>query len=162
MEKNKTLASAKSYALRLIKFRLRSERELAEKLERKSYPAETIDAVVFSLKKARLLDDALFAKLWAESRLKRSYGLARLAYELKQKGIDKDIIEETLKDLRQNYSEEETVLRVVRHKIEKMKNLAPEKIRARLYGFLLRRGYPSNIVIHVLLNEIGYEKTLHE
>ena len=159
MERLQDIASAKNYCLRLIKFRARSEKEIREKLRRKDYDAEIIDAVISSLKRVKLLDDVLFAKLWVESRIKRSLGLNRLAYELKQKGIDKSTIDEALQRAGENYDEKDVVLEIVRHKLEKMKNILPEKAKSRLYGFLLRRGFPKNIVIEALIKEIGYEET---
>ena len=159
MERLQDIASAKNYCLRLIKFRARSEKEIREKLRRKDYDAEIIDAVISSLKRVKLLDDVLFAKLWVQSRIKRSIGLNRLAYELKQKGIDKSTIDEALQRAGENYDEKDVVLEIVRHKLGKMKNIPPEKAKSRLYGFLLRRGFSKNIVIETLIKEIGYEET---
>jgi regulatory protein len=162
VETTQDIAAAKNYALRLIKFRLRSEKELRDKLQKKEVSPEVIDSVAAFLKKAKLLDDVLFARLWVESRIKRSIGLNRLAYELKQKGIDKSIAEEALRRVSENYNEKDAVFEIVRHKLEKMKNIPPEKIKARLYGFLLRRGFPKDIVIEALLREVGYEKACDE
>ena len=111
------------------------------------------------MKRAKFLDDVLFAKLWVQSRIKRSIGLNRLAYELKQKGIDKSTIDEALQKAGENYDEKDTVLEIVRHKLGKMKNIPSEKVKSRLYGFLLRRGFTKNIVIETLIKEIGYEET---
>ena len=151
MRLNKDLSSAKNYALRLIKFRARSEKEFRDKLKNKEYSAEVIEEVIGSLKKARLLDDRLFAKLWVESRIKRPLGLARLRYELKQKGIDKDIIESTLCAVMENYDEGKIIGEIMRSKIKKMGSTRPDKFKSRLYGFLIRRGYPRHLVVEALL-----------
>jgi len=159
VERAQDITAAKNYCLRLMKFRLRSEKEIREKLRQKDYDSEIIDAVVVFLKKAKLLNDVLFAKLWVESRIKRFLGLSRLAYELKEKGIDKSVVDEALQRARENYDEKAAVLEIIRHKLGKMKNIPPEKVKSRLYGFLLRRGFPKNIVIETLIKEIGYEET---
>ncbi len=151
------LSSAKAYALRLIKFRPRSEKEIVDKLKNKGYGSETIEELIAYLKKTRLLDDALFAKLWVEGRVKRFLGLARLRYELKQKGIEPEIIESVLGGLAEDYNEEKIVEEIVIRKIKKMEGIAPEKIKSRLYGFLIRRGYPKHAVIEALLKYVPRE-----
>ncbi len=150
IEQDKQFRSAKNYALRLIKFRVRSQKEVRDKLKRRDYSPETVEKVVESLKKAGLLDDALFAKLWVTSRVKRPFGFARLSYELKSKGIDKDLIEETFSHFRDNYREEDVIREIVARKIKNMKHLAPDKIKSRLYGFLMRRGYSRSLIMEVL------------
>lgn len=150
MEPSRDAAGAKNYALRLIKIRLRSEKEIRDKLKTKEYSLQVIEEVVDFLKKINLLDDGLFAKLWVESRIKRPLGLARLKYELKLKGIDKGIIEEAINRVKENYDEETVIGDVVRNKVKRMKGLPAEKIKARLFGFLLRKGYSRDLVFDAL------------
>ena len=144
------LTKARAYAFRLIKFRLRSEQEIRERLKRKDFARTAIDATVDFLKKAGLLDDALFARLWAASRLKKPLSLRSVHYELKQKGIALHLIEETLKSYKEDYREEEVIQALIGTRLKKMKHLSQEKIKARLYGFLLRRGYGQSLVIDAL------------
>ena len=148
---SKDLLSAKNYAYRLIKFRVRSEKEIRDKLKNKEYDPAAIQEVVDFLKKSRLLDDELFARLWVQSRIKKPLGPAKLRYELKLKGIDSDIIENTFRQLQENYSEEKVIEEIIRKKMKKMGNIDAEKAKSRLYGFLLRRGYPRNLVVDGLL-----------
>lgn len=143
---------AKNYALRLIKFRARSAAEVADKLEAKGFSQKVIDGTIAFLKQKKFLDDALFAKLWVSSRLKRSLGLRRLIYELKQKGIDQGLIDNAIESVKSDYDEKKTVYDIVETKSSKMRGLAAEKIRSRLYGYLLRRGYPKNLVVEALLS----------
>ncbi len=146
------LIQARKYALNLIKFRVRAEKEVRDKLKKKEYPPEIIEQTIESLKKQKFLDDRLFAKLWVESRIKRSLGLARLRFELKNKGVSKDLIEEALDRVRESYDEKEAVKTVIRQKLEKMKHLSLEKTRSRLFSFLVRRGYPKGLVIEMLMD----------
>lgn len=152
MGPSREAAAAKNYALRLIKIRLRSEKEIRDKFKTKEYSPQVIEEAVDFLKKINLLDDRLFAKLWVESRIKRPLGLARLKYELKLKGIDKAIIEEAINRVKENYDERAVIGDVVRNKIKRMKGLPAEKIKTRLYGFLLRKGYPRESVFDALKN----------
>jgi regulatory protein len=147
-------SKAKSYCLRLIKFRVRSEYEIRGKLKNKDYAEGTIDQAIDFLKKCALLDDVLFAKLWVTSRVKKPLGLRRLAFELKQKGISPEIIETSLESLKDEYSEEKVLQGLVDVKLAKMKNLEPEKIKARLYGYFLRKGFSQGYLIEILNKKV--------
>jgi len=61
---------AQSYSLRLLAIRLRTEKEIKNKLEDKSFSKETIEHLVSKLKEVKLLNDEIFTKLWVESRKK--------------------------------------------------------------------------------------------
>jgi regulatory protein len=138
----------------LIKFRARSEKEILDKLKQREYPSLVIAEVIAYLNKTKQLDDRLFAKLWVDSRIKRSLGIARLRHELRNKGIDKNIIEEVLSAAGQNYSEEDAIRKVIEHKLKNLTRLSADKKLSRLYGYLARRGYPKGIVVELLFEYI--------
>ena len=86
--------------LNLLNYRSRTEKEITEKL--KSYGCEKsqISTIIERLKLNGLLDDKSFANNWAENRSSlrpRSHRL--LSYELRQKGIQEDHIQEALINL---------------------------------------------------------------
>ena len=162
MDPDQQKRQAKDYTLRLIKFRLRSEKEIRDKLLGREFEPEIIDTVVESLKKAKLVDDALFARLWVESRIKRSLGLARLAYELKQKGIAKNLIESAIGRIKEGYDEEQVIGEIIGRKIKKMKGLSAQKIKNRLFGYLVRRGFSRGLIIEALIRKVGYEESDNE
>ena len=87
------------YALRLLKFRPRSEYELRRRLKQKGFPEEGIRQTLDFLQECQLLDDREFARMWAESRAKRPLGLRRIKQELKAKGISRDLTEQVIKQL---------------------------------------------------------------
>ena len=140
---------ARDYAFLLLKFRLRSENELSGRLKRKKFPEETVKEVVAFLKEKRFIDDSLFAKVWLNSRLKRSLGLRRIRQELRQKGIEKGVIETELGKVK-GYYEAETVLELAKERLGKLKAVEPVKAKRRVYEFLLRRGFSPEIVIDTL------------
>jgi regulatory protein len=141
---------AKEYAFLLLKFRLRSEKEIFERLKRKKFPEEIIKETVAFLRQKRFLDDSLFAKAWIDSRLKRPLGLRRIRQELKLKGVERQIIESQIQARTQNYSEEEIVLEIAGEKLNKLKGVDPVKAKRRLYGYLLRRGFSPEVIIDVM------------
>jgi len=140
---------ARNYAFFLLKFRLRGENELVQRLQLKKIPEETIKEVISFLKEKRFIDDNVFAKAWIDSRLKRPLGLRRIKQELRQKGVDKEIIEAQTAKVK-DYSEVETVLDLAKARLNRLKGIDQLSAKRRVYAFLLRRGFSPEIVIDTL------------
>jgi len=148
VEKNKkerTFLGAKKYVFLLLKFRLRSEKEIRERLKRKNFAEETIKKTLFFLKKERFLDDNYFARSWIEARLKKNLSLRKLQEELAEKGIDKKIIDRQIEEVKKEYSEREAVLAIVRERIEKSGKIDSNAAKKRIFAYLLRRGFSAEI-----------------
>ena len=140
----------KSDALRLLAARPRSVQELRGRLELKKHPAERIEPVIELLKKQGLLDDEKFAKLLAVSKtLSRPVGKRQLEMDLKKKGIAPGIIEGTLSGLT-DYDEKESIRKLAQSRAGRMNGISAEKKKARLFGFLKRRGFSSDAIFSVL------------
>lgn len=150
VKNNQNLEKARNYAFLLLKFRLRSEHEIYERLKRKKFEEGVIKEVLEFLKEKNFVDDNLFTKAWIESRLKKTFGLKRLKQELRIKGINKEIIDSQISEIKKNYSESEIVAKIVKERFNKLKDIDPRKARMRVYGYLLRRGFPSEIVLQIL------------
>lgn len=141
---------AKEYAFLLLKFRLRSEKELLSRLKKKGFPEQVVKQTLGFLKEKGFIDDNLFAKSWIESRLKRPLGLRRIREELKLKGLAKEIIDSKISQAKKDYSEEDWVRRIAEDKFDKLKGVEPFNAKRRVYTFLLRRGFSPEIVIDVV------------
>lgn len=148
------LEKARSYAIRLIKFRARTQKEIREKLLSRDYEPSVVDEVVARLLKAGLLDDALFARLWVQSRIKKPLGLARLRRELLQKGVGRDIVEGALEQARAGYDERAVIRQTIVHKSEGMRGISLDKKRARLFGYLARRGFSRDRIMEALFETL--------
>jgi len=64
------LKKAKSSVYRLLKIRLRSEKELRDKLNEKKIRQTVIDSVIKHLREINYIDDRIFAKAWNRIKLK--------------------------------------------------------------------------------------------
>lgn len=82
-------------ALRLLTRRDHSRAELRQKLASTVEDPSTLDAVLEQLESEHLLSDQRFASQRINSRGQR-YGNARLAQELRQRGVSDDTIVDTL------------------------------------------------------------------
>ena len=94
-----------------------------------------------------LIDDAAFAKAWVNSR-HLSRGLARraLANELRQRGVDPELVDEALDEL-DGETEAATARALVDRKLRSMSGVPPEAVFRRLVAMLARKGYPAGVAI---------------
>lgn len=141
---------AKEYAFLLLKFRLRSEREIYLRLKKKKFDEQIIKETLAFLKDRRFVDDDYFAKTWIESRIRKPLGLRRLEAELKIKGIDKEIIDRQIDQIKKNYSEEDLVTKIAKTRLQKLKGIEPQKAKRRTQEYLLRRGFSPDVVIDII------------
>ena len=137
---------AMQYALRVLGYRARSEKEMRDKLHRKGYSALITDRTLMTLTRLGLLDDREFARCWVSTRA--GYGPVRLRYELRQKGIDADLAEETITTLRSADDDFAAAWRLAR-KAQRGATVKDRAALMRLRQMLLRRGFTGDIVSRV-------------
>jgi len=135
------LVKAKISAFRFLKVRQRSVRELQEKLAAKGIAKATVEETVAFLVEKKFLDDRAFAKAWVRYRQARPYGAQRIRMELRQKGIDEEIIQEELGHAFGEYAEDDVVLELARRRVARYKGIDPVKRKKRIFDFLARRGF---------------------
>lgn len=111
---------AKDYCFKLFRFRLRSEKEIRDKLKRRQFCKDIIEDVIRYLKSLNYINDSVFAKNWIESRIQKPFGLRRIIYELREKGISGRIIEEEISKLKNLYSEYDIAKRIAEEKFRKI------------------------------------------
>lgn len=142
---------ARNYALRLLELRSRSVKDIRDKLKiRKAAPAD-IDLVIADLLSLGLLNDEKFARDWIENRQHfRPTGVVRLRQELFAKGIGREIVDQAVREYKNNSDEFPAALDLARRKLKLYRKLDVDTAKRRLAGFLARRGYETSIVSKVL------------
>ena len=131
-----------NYALRLLNRKDYTEKEIRDKLLKKSQSKDEIDEVIEYLKEKRFIDDVRYAQNYLYFRLKRGYGKRRVVHELLNKGIAEELIDSVLKT--ENEDAEEVFLK-------KLKLLEGKKNkRKKLFDFMYRRGFDSEKIIELL------------
>lgn len=139
------LERAKGRALRLLGARNRSEAEVRERLCRAGYEEEIVSDVVAWLYRLGYLDDERFAREWVEARLRsRPSGRIRLAWELRQKGVEPETVERALANLDAD-AEVALAVEAARRRYG-AERAAPEALARKVHAFLVRRGFPSYAV----------------
>ncbi len=148
------LMRAKSDALRLITFRIRSVSELSQRLRLKKYPEDVIADVIAGFSRQGLLDDEKFAKLYSNSQAERKVGKRQIEMDLAKKGVARDVIQKTVSELT-DYDEKAAALQLVEKRYSRMKDLPAQKAKARLCGFLARRGFSQDVIFNVVNKLVG-------
>lgn len=151
MVKDMSFEKALSFSLHLLNFRQRSEKELRDKLELKKFSQDITDQLLLYLKGVGLIDDVSFARAWVDTRMVlKPSGPFKLKYELIEKGIKPQIIKEVLDNLKDEYNLKEVALGLARKKISSSKLRDKKKLKRRLYDYLRRRGFSSEVVFSVM------------
>ena len=145
-----TFEQAKGYIFRLLKIRFRSEKEVRDKLRKKGFSEPTADDAVGYFKGIDLINDRLFAQKWIAWRLNKPFGIHRIRFELKEKGIAPELIKEELGQAMLEYREIDVAGRLAKHQALKHRDIPREKVKQRVYGYLLRRGFNPAIVMKAI------------
>lgn len=144
-EKNR----ATNYALNLLNFKWRTEKEIRDKMLLKGYDEKIIQEAISYLKEQKLIDDKRFAEGFVKDKINfNKLGKYRLKNELYNKGISGDIVDEVLSE---NCDDElERAMELGRKKLPSYKNNDKNAIYRKLGGFLQRKGYSYDCISKVL------------
>lgn len=146
-------------ALRLLGVRGRSRSEIRERLTRRGFSSDEIDAAMARLDKHQLLDDEEFAREWVRSRGEYSRrGSVGLRHELRAKGIDETVVAAALAELEPDDEYRRAAELVARKLSSSAGDLTDRAVREsmtrRLTGMLLRRGFPQGVVHDVVRDQL--------
>lgn len=148
-KKEDSLAKCLDKAYRFLSYRMRSEKEVRDKLLEK-YDAKTVQEAIKKLREYKYISDSEFARSWVQNRITGRSKRA-LKVELLKKGIKKEVIDEALSDINSD-AEYENALALVRS-LRKYQNLTREEAYKKVGGFLSRRGYSYEIIKKVINEE---------
>lgn len=127
---------------------MKTVKQIRDWLKSKSFDSKVIENVIGKLYEYRYIDDSLYAESYINANLPTK-GKRRLAVELTQKGINKDLIEKTVDNLSDDkLNENANILaeKYMRNKDNSTQNLV------KLQRYLLSRGYDYDIVNEIVKN----------
>ncbi len=135
-------------AVALLALRARSSQEVRRRLRLRRFPRAEIEAAIDRLTAAGYLNDAAFAEQWARARQERQgLGPARLARELKAKGVGEAEIAGALGSLRAERDVREVAAEAAARRLKGLRGLPPEVGRRRLAAYLERRGFSAEVIL---------------
>jgi regulatory protein len=134
-------------ATRYLGYRPRSESELRERLVRRLFDSDSVEAVIAKLKKQGLINDRDFAQFWKENRQSFSPRSQRLTgLELRRKGI----AEELISDVTATIDDDDCAYQAALRKARSLPRADYQAFRRRLGDFLRRRGFSYEAINQIV------------
>jgi len=134
-------------AVLYLSYRPRSEPELRERLHRRGFNGDSVEAVITRLKEQGFVDDVAFAQFWRDNRESfspRSQWLTKL--ELRRKGVAEDIIDQVVAAI----DDEESAYQAALRKARSLPQSDYQRFRRRLGEHLKRRGFSYGVINHTI------------
>ena len=147
MEKMTEYVNARARAIKYIMYKMRTSKEVYDKLLELGFEEEIINRVIFDLKQLEYINDEEYAKKFIESN-KRSKKISKsmIKLKLKNKGIDGEIIEKYLEKLA--VSDFDAIEKVLIKK--KFSDDLPFEEKNRILAYCVRKGFSLDEVLKVI------------
>ena len=149
--------NARRRAIRYLVYRDRSRNEIIRYLKKKNFSENAVDETLIFLENNEYINDERFAMQFGRSRIvNKKIGRLRLGIELGDKGIERQIVEETLNSLYEEFDEKKIALACAKKKHATYSSSNGERDRRRIAKFLERKGFPSSIIYKVVTQLVPY------
>ena len=143
-------SEARNIVLNQLNFMPRSRKELETTLAKRHIEPDVAKNVLDRFEEIGMVDDAAFAELLIRSRCNtKRVSRSVLRQQLRQKGVNQEIIEEALLVV-SDADELRIATELVERKARSMSRLEPEVRKRRLFGLLARKGYNTSIALRVI------------
>lgn len=131
---------AYNYAIKYLK-NIKTKKDVYDYLIRKGFSDEETSEVCDYIEEVGLVDDDLYVKFFVEDSFRiKNKGARKIVYELKQRGIDDDKIEEAIEVA--SDMEYEALKEAYERKLEATKSETdPYKRKNKIIRFLISRGF---------------------
>lgn len=130
-----------NYAVSILSRAPKSKREIKTKMTEKGYESEIIDKVIEKLISYKYIDDEMYSEAFIRDKINFSkYGKRKIQEGLYSKGINKEIIQDKLKEI----SYEDELKRAEELAAKKLRTLTkeePMKKKMKIYNYLLNKGF---------------------
>ncbi len=149
-ERDRTAADEQETSRPTVKPKTYTKSEIAQRLEREDFSADAIETSIAELIRSGHIRDRKFAENWIVRRQKSNpRGKTLLKQELVDKGIDRETAEQVVAVIASE-DEMKVALQVAQKRVKQYRRLPTHVAKRRLYGFLARRGFGSEVVRQVL------------
>ena len=147
---NDAQSQARNIVLNQLNFMPRSRKELETALTKRHIEPDVAKSVLDRFEEIGMVDDAAYAELLIRSRCNtKRVSRSVLRQQLRQKGVNQEIIEESLLVI-SDADELRMATELVERKARAMSRLEPEVRKRRLFGLLARKGYNTSIALRVI------------
>lgn len=143
-------SQARNIVLNQLNFMPRSRKELEITLTKREIDPLVAKEVLDRFVEIDVINDAAFAELLVRSRCNtKRVSRSVMRQQLRQKGIDQEIIDEALLVVT-DADEFRMATELVEKKARSMSRLEPEVRKRRLFGLLARKGYGTSVALQVI------------
>ena len=142
-------------AYRYLSRRERTVRELRDHLVSRDIDGAAVDAAVQELTETGYLDDARYARLFAQDRRRLDqWGSGRIRRSLLARGVEADLVDEALSE-REDAPEEDASADELGRAVALLQQRFPQppadrRERERALGVLVRRGYEPELALDAI------------
>ena len=141
---------AMDMSLRYLQYRSRSQKEMETYLEGKGFDRDIIDQTIEKLKSYGYIDDLAFARDWISHRMAaKPMGKAMIKREQYYKGIDSQIIDNSLEQVTDDEEEEQAYKLALKY-IKRYQNLDKREKFYKMGQALARRGFSWEVAKRAL------------
>lgn len=146
---------AKKRAMNLLQKRDYTAAGLREKLRSGDYPEASIEDAIAYVESYGYIDDLRYARDFILYHLDRK-SRTRIEQDLHRKGIDRKLIQQVFTELEEEGTsqDEETMIKALLQKKKYDAKMATRQEKQRMYAFLYRRGFHSEVISRVLSLDI--------
>jgi len=133
-------------ALHYLTFRMRSEKEVIDRLKKEEFGDAVISEALVKLRDLQFVNDEQFAEAFVKTKINTNHlGPRELQRQLKAKGIDEQLIQEQLEEL--TAEDIDLHAQQLAEKIaRKNEKHAPAVVKRKIEEHLLRKGYSYDII----------------
>jgi regulatory protein len=152
MDEEREYGRAEGKAFRLLTLRAHSEKELRAKLHAGGFTDAVVERVMGRCRELGYLNDELFARQRARMlAVSRLAGDRRIAFDLRERGIDSMHAAQVIAEVRGEFGEEEAATRLLRKKIRGRPVASlTEREKAGLARSLMGKGFPTGLILKIL------------
>lgn len=147
-------------ALRYLKTRLRSRKEMYNYLEKKEYEKNLIMDVLDMLEKQKYLDDTIYVQAYINDKINLTNdGPYKIIKELQANNIDKKIIDTYIINFKEDLQIEK-IQKLIKKKIKANHNKSKRVLKQKIINDLSNLGYSMHLINDnlYLLNDISDEQ----
>jgi regulatory protein len=147
LEPDEARKTAYGVGLRLLAGREMSTARLRDRLRRRGLPDDAVDDAVARLTRTGALDDPRAARAAARTLVAvKLRGRHRVVRELERLGFAPALVQQTLAEVLGDTDERAAMARVIAARMHGRPAIADPAAYRRLFGALLRRGFPADAI----------------
>jgi len=143
--------------LHFLSFRPRSEKEVRDYLLKHKAGLETTEKIINKLKEYKFIDDEEFTRWWIEQRTILKPKASRIIkFELKQKGIDRQLIDSFFEDNKDSTADFTKALKLAERKMSRYAKIEDKrKVYEKMGRFLASKGFNWDTIKAVIDQILG-------